>query len=96
MRFAPRGSTWRYAKAALGRLQYLLSKRLVWFVLVFVGLIWWWGNGGKEDLEVVKMKSAGIKKGLFETMMKDLQFYPASNPKIHVSGSFIIAFWLKY
>jgi hypothetical protein len=94
MRFAPRGSYWRAAKATAGKLQYLLSKRPFWFVIVFLGLLWWWGNGGKEDLELVKVKSAGIKNELFAPQLtRGFQFYPASNPKIHVRNAAAEDLW---
>jgi hypothetical protein len=88
MSFSPRGSYWRVVRNTLGRLQYLLSKRLAWFLIVFLGLMWWWGNGGKDDLEIVRVKSAGFKNELFASeITRDLQFFPASNPKIHVRSS---------
>jgi len=85
VQFAPKRSSSSHGSYALYRVKRLLSSRAILLIVVFFGLIWWWSNGGREDLEVVKQKSNGFKKELFAPeITKDLQFYPASNAKIHV------------
>lgn len=53
--------------------------------MALFSLVWWWSNGGRENLEAVKVKSSGLGMELLTSeITKDLQFFPASNPKIHV------------
>lgn len=45
----------------------------------------WWFNGGSEDLDLVRVGAAGLGKDFFqEGITRNLQFFPATNPKIHV------------
>ena len=88
MRFAPRPSDpVRHRNYTSFRIRRALLSRALWLSLVFVGLIWWWINGGK-DLEKVRLRASGIGReiigGPFGHNMRDMQFFPASNPKIHV------------
>lgn len=66
------------------RAKRLLSSKAILLIVVVSGLIWWWSNGGREDLHVMKLKSSGLKELFAPEITKNLQFYPASNPKIHV------------
>ena len=53
-----------------------------------IGTLWWWRAGITDELEVVRFGASdfGIGGQLFVTeATKDLQFFPAVNPKIHVS-----------
>ena len=62
------------------------ASRPVWLLLMVVALTLWWFNGGSEELNVVKLGASGLSKEfLHEKRMRDYQFYPATNPKIHVS-----------
>ena len=88
MRFAPKPSdSGRYRKYTWFRIKRALFGRALWLSLIFVGLVWWWVNGGKE-LEKVKLRASGIGReilgGPFGRDTRDMQFFPASNPKIHV------------
>ncbi|KAI9778025.1 MAG: hypothetical protein M1839_008430 [Geoglossum umbratile] len=48
----------------------------------------WWGNGGKEDWRRMRSSPSGFDTAILGSeVTKDLQFFPASNPKIHVSIS---------
>ena len=83
--FSPRRSKADYVTYTKQRIRRTLGSRLLWLVLFFVGLFWWWSTGGKHNLEVVKLKSAGLGKGILAPeVTRGLQFFPASNPKIHV------------
>ena len=45
----------------------------------------WWLNGGKDELDLVKLGASELGKELFQDeRTRNLQFFPASNPKIHV------------
>ena len=47
-----------------------------------------WFNGGREEIDAVKMSARGFGNDILqEKRMQDFQFYPATNPKIHVSLS---------
>ncbi|KAI9817443.1 MAG: hypothetical protein M1827_001053 [Pycnora praestabilis] len=68
-------------------LKRVLARRPVWFALILIGLISWWNSGGRLDTEAVKLKSNGLGREVFLLeMSKQLQFFPASNPKIHYVG----------
>lgn len=56
---------------------------------MIVALALWWFNGGSEEMNVVKLGASGLGKDfLHERRMHDYQFYPATNPKIHVSQQY--------
>ena len=53
---------------------------------MLIALSLWWFNGGSEELDIVKLGTAGLgKEFLYERRMHNYQFYPATNPKIHVN-----------
>jgi hypothetical protein len=57
-------------------------------MVTFCGLLLWWGNGGKEGWHKMRDNPSGFGISVFGSeIIKDLQFFPASNPKIHVSNS---------
>ena len=59
--------------------------------MVFALTLWWF-NGGSEELDVVKLGAAGLRKELLnERRMHDYQFYPATNPKIHVCSLLLLS-----
>ncbi|KAL8728716.1 MAG: hypothetical protein Q9166_005203 [cf. Caloplaca sp. 2 TL-2023] len=77
----------RHVRAALLTLKRMLSTRTTWFLVVLVTTIVWWFNGGSEGFGAVKLGSAGYGRDLFQDgITQDLQFFPPSNPKIHVDG----------
>lgn len=52
---------------------------------MLIALSLWWFNGGSGELDIVKRGTAGLgKEFLYERRMHNYQFYPATNPKIHV------------
>jgi len=83
--FLPRRSSSIRGRYGFYKPRRLLSGRALLLGAVLFGLIYWWSNGGREDLEVAKLRSTSLKEELFAPdITKNLQFYPASNPKIHV------------
>ena len=82
---ARKPSSSAYTSYMICRPSRVLSTRGLLLIAVCFGLILWWSNGGREDIEVVRLRSSGLKKNLFAPeITKGLQFFPASNPKIHV------------
>ncbi|KAI9823418.1 MAG: hypothetical protein M1832_002428 [Thelocarpon impressellum] len=87
VQFAPKSS-----RAARGRhyasvIRRVLSRRILWLAIVVASLIWWWGNGGRNELESVRLASGAFGKDIFgPDITKGRQFYPASNPKVHYVG----------
>ena len=68
------------------RLKHLFASKPVWLFLMVVALVLWWFNGGSEEINVVKLGASSLGRDfLHERRMHDYQFYPATNPKIHVS-----------
>lgn len=68
------------------RLRKLLASRAVWFLVVLSGLLFWWSKSGWYEIDSAMLRSAAIGQGLFHAGgTAELQFFPASNPKIHVS-----------
>ena len=84
--FAPR----RSGKSYYGnynwfRIKRTLSSKPMWLFLMAVVLTLWWFNGGSEEFDVVKFGANGLRKEFLQEMkMHDYQFFPATNPKIHV------------
>ena len=73
------GYTWIRIK------RYLFSRPTGLFLMVLALTILWF-NGGREEIDAVKMSARGFGKDILqEKRMQDFQFYPATNPKIHVS-----------
>lgn len=63
----------------------LSASKPVWLLLMLLALALWWFNGGSEEINVVKLGASGLgKEYLLERRMHDHQFFPATNPKIHV------------
>ena len=75
-----------YARYAKQRLQALLTSKFVWTASLLVGLIWWWGNAitAKADSAGPSSAATDTKVSVLD-LIRNLQFFPASNPKIHVS-----------
>ena len=68
------------------RLKHLFASKPVWLFLMVVALVLWWFNGGSEEVNVVKLGASSLGRDfLHERRMHDYQFYPATDPKIHVS-----------
>ena len=58
-------------------------------MLMLGALMLWWVNGGRDELDLVKLGATELGKELFqEERTRDLQFFPATNPKIHVCSYF--------
>lgn len=87
MQFTPRQSHKyrRYSRAGWLKLKRILSNRATWLLLAIVLIVTWWFNGGSEELSAVKFGAAGFGKDLFKDgVTQGLQFFPPSNPRIHV------------
>ena len=68
------------------RCKRFFASKPVWLLLMVFALALWWFNGGSEEINVVKLGASSLGKDfLHERRMHDYQFYPATNPKIHVS-----------
>lgn len=87
MQFTPRRTTRSrdYGKYARFRFGYLFSSRPLWFLLLLGALMIWWFNGGRDEMDLVRDGAAGLKREFFaEGRTRGMQFFPATNPKIHV------------
>jgi len=84
-----------YGSYTLFRLKRICTSRaLVLLIVVVVGFFWWWRAGLGSEIKVVKVGRTGFGLGsqLVEPeATKDLQFFPAANPKIHVRRPFVVA-----
>ncbi|KAI9768999.1 MAG: hypothetical protein M1840_004595 [Geoglossum simile] len=69
------------------RIRRCLNSRVLWFIVTFLGLLLWWGNGGKEDWQKIRDSPNGFGTAIFGSeIIENLQFFPASYPKIHYVG----------
>ena len=79
-----RGRPW-YGNYAWFRVRRVLASKPILLVCMLIALSLWWCNGGSEEVDIVKLGTAGLgKEFLYERRMHNYQFYPATNPKIHV------------
>lgn len=68
------------------RLGHILSSRPLWFFLLFGALMIWWFHGGRDEMDLVRDGATKLSREFFsEERTRGLQFFPATNPKIHVS-----------
>lgn len=75
----------RYYRAVWLKAKRVLSTRTTWFLVVVTLMVVWWANGGRQELDAVKLGAAGFGKDLFQDgVTQDMQFFPPSNPKINV------------
>ena len=91
VQFTPRitksQSQHHYGNRKLFRIKKVLASRALLCILIIISLLCWWGKGWREELEtvIVGANELGIGSQLFEIeATKELKFFPASNPKIHV------------
>ncbi|MCJ1387391.1 hypothetical protein MMC18_000234 [Xylographa bjoerkii] len=85
----PRQSEHACLNMAWMRPKRLCSSRYLFLVLIIIGTLWWWRAGINDELEVVRLGASEFDFGgqLFEmAATKNLQFFPAVNPKIHYIG----------
>ena len=67
------------------RFKRIFASKPVWLLLMVFALALWWINGGSEEISAVKLGASGLgKEFVRERRMHDYQFFPATNPKIHV------------
>ena len=75
----------RHCRAVLQTIKRMLLTRTTWLLMILMLTIVWWLNGGSEELGAVKIGAAGFGKDLFQDgVTQNMQFFPPSNPKIHV------------
>ena len=75
-------------RSLLARARMLLAKKVVWVLAVILGLLFWWSKGNLHDFDPATLRQTRIGQGLFNPRLPPgLQFFPASNPKIHVGLS---------
>lgn len=86
MHFTPRNERRRYFETySWYRIKRMLNSKPLWFLLALVALIFWWFHGGRNEMSMARLDAKRFGKDLFpEGRTKDLQFFPATNPKIHV------------
>ena len=67
------------------RFKRVFASKPVWLLLMVFALALWWFNGGSEEMNAVKLGASSLGKDFVRVKrMHDYQFYPATNPKIHV------------
>lgn len=88
MHFTPRAQkSNRHDTYTWFRLGWVLSSKPAWVVLMLGTLVLWWFNGGRDEMELVKTGAAEFGRDFFqEQRTQGLQFFPATNPKIHYVG----------
>lgn len=77
----------QYTRYPWVQLRRLASSKPLWLILMIGALLLWWFNGWRDDLDIVKLGATSFGHDFFrEGRIRNLQFFPASNPKIHVSS----------
>lgn len=67
------------------RLTRVLHSRSVLLLALLATAFWCWSNGRRHDVEGFDVESSNMRNELVAPeVTKNLQFYPASNAKIHV------------
>ena len=75
----------RFDNYTLYRIRRFLSSKPLLFLLVLGALTFWWSHGRSNELDLVKLSASGFGSELFQdARTQGLQFFPATNPKIHV------------
>lgn len=68
------------------RIKRVLGSRPLWLLILLALLTFWWLQAGRRSRGIVRLDERRLGKELSsERRTKDLQFFPATNPKIHVS-----------
>ncbi|KAL9041369.1 MAG: hypothetical protein Q9214_004135 [Letrouitia sp. 1 TL-2023] len=83
--FSPRPTSGfrRFVRSCWLMVKRALNRRPIWFMILLGFLMLWWFNGGRHEVDAVKMDAARLRRELLQdSITKDLQFFPASNPKI--------------
>ena len=81
---SPRSS---YANHRSFRIKRTLASKSTWLLLILLALTVWWLSGGSKKLDMARLGASDLgKKLLNEKRMRDYQFYPATNPNIHVGS----------
>ena len=65
------------------RLKRLLSRPLPWILILVLASIGWWGKGASRGFQAPDVQQR-LRTFFPSEHTKDLQFFPASNHKIHV------------
>ena len=89
---AKRAGKLKYRGSPWFRIRRVFTSRLVLCVLSLIGFLWWLGRGWKDELQIVRTSASefGLGTQIFKVKAtKDLQFFSAANPKIHVSPLFL-------
>ena len=66
------------------RIKRLAARPLPWALIIVVGLITWWSAGATTEFDSEDVQSR-LRELFPPEFTRDLQFFPASNHKIHVS-----------
>ncbi len=63
----------------------LLSSRVLWLLTTLFALLCWWRPTGWQDFDAASARSRSLARGVLDPAgIRNLQFFPASNPKIRV------------
>ena len=66
-------------------LKRIITSRPFWLLLMVSAFALWWYHGGSDDISAVKLGASSLgKEFMRERRMHEYQFFPATNPKIHV------------
>lgn len=66
------------------RIRRILARPLPWVIITLFALVIWWTNGAREELKKPEVQTK-LRELFPPEITRDLQFFPASNHKIHVS-----------
>ena len=81
-----------YGTCVLWVIKRILRFKIVWFIVLCILFVSWWLPGDHYDFQALREGAAVLRKDLFpEAQTRNMQFFPASNPKIHAS----VSNWLK-
>ena len=68
------------------KIRRVLASRLIWVLICCFGVLFWWSHGDEQEFDIARSRTGFLHERVFKQDLKDnLQFFPANNPKIHVS-----------
>lgn len=68
------------------RLKRMFTSRPLWLLVILAMMTFWWFQGTSRNDNIVRLDEKRLSKDLSsDGRTKGLQFFPATNPKIHVS-----------
>ena len=77
---------WAYCSYVYWRAVRLLRFRTIWVMIFCIVCLSWWFRGNDNNWDHLRQKAEDLRRGLLpEARLRGMQFFPASNPKIHAS-----------